>query len=129
MAKIENPHEFMKDREPLKPWCDTPDPTGAEDLPDECGAPPGVASLGQTGDWRVTRPVMPEDEQLCSHCCQCWMMCPEGAITLDDDLTPHIDYEFCKGCMICAEVCPRKCIGEVRETESSGEQPPPIPTP
>ena len=40
-----------------------------------------------------------------------------------------IDYEYCKGCLICVEVCPKKCIDEVRETESSGEQPPTIPTP
>ncbi len=129
MAKIDDPDAYMQDRQPYRRWCDEPAPTGADDLPDEAAAPPDVASLGQTGDWRVTRPVMPDDLELCNRCCQCWMMCPEAAITLDDDLTPHIDYEYCKGCMICAEVCPRKCIEEVRETESDGEPPPPIPTP
>ncbi len=129
MAKIENTDEFMRDRHPYAPWTDTPHPTGADDLPEETAAPPDVASLGQTGDWRVTRPVMPEDASRCNRCCQCWMMCPEAAILLDEDLTPRIDYEYCKGCMICAEVCPRKCIDEVRETDSSGDQPPTLPTP
>lgn len=129
MAKIDNPDDVMKDRTPYDPWREEPDPTGADDLPDETAAPPGVASLGRTGDWRVVRPVMPEDTELCSRCCQCWMMCPEGAITLDDDETPHIDYEYCKGCMICAEVCPKKCIDEVRETDTSDGPPPMPPTP
>ncbi|MBN1343436.1 MAG: 4Fe-4S binding protein [Phycisphaerae bacterium] len=119
----------MRSHEPVGPWRDTPSPTGAEDLADVPASPPDVASLGRTGDWRVTRPVMPEDVERCSRCCMCWMMCPEGAISLDEDQTPHIDYEFCKGCMICAEICPRKCIDEVRETEASGDQPPILPTP
>ncbi len=129
MAKIENPDDFMRDRSPHVSWSQDALPTGAADLPEETAAPPDVASLGRTGDWRVNRPVMPEDTELCSRCCQCWMMCPEGAITLDEDETPHIDYEYCKGCLICVEVCPKKCITEVRETESSGERPPVIPTP
>lgn len=129
MAKIKNPDEYMRDREPYRCWCDPICPTGASDLPDETGSPPDVASLGRTGDWRVTRPVMPDDPDECIRCCQCWMMCPEAAILLDDDLSPHIDYEFCKGCLICVEICPKKCIREVRETESPCEEPPTLPTP
>ncbi len=128
MAKIEDPEEFMRIRAELDPWCEEPAPTGAEDLPDETGTPPNRGSLGKTGDWRVSRPVMPEDIEQCSRCCMCWMMCPEGAISLDEDDTPYIDYEYCKGCLICVEVCPKKCIQESRESESSG-QPPTIPTP
>jgi len=129
MAKIENPDEYMRDRAFYEPWREVDETTGANDLPDEAASVPDRASLGPTGDWRVTRPVMPNEPSQCSRCCQCWMMCPEGVITLDDDRLPHIDYEYCKGCMICAEVCPRHCITEIRETESIGEQPPPIPTP
>jgi pyruvate ferredoxin oxidoreductase delta subunit len=129
MAKVENPDEFMRDRRPYTPWRDVDDTSGIGNLPDDPACPPSEASMGRTGDWRVSRPVMPSDADLCSRCCQCWMMCPEGVITLDDDLLPQIDYEYCKGCMVCAEVCPKKCITEVRETESGGDQPPPLPTP
>jgi pyruvate ferredoxin oxidoreductase delta subunit len=129
MAKIENPEQYMRDRSPYEPWGERPETEGISSLPDECGSPPGEASLGRTGDWRVTKPVMPSDPDQCSRCCQCWMMCPEGVITLDENLMPHIDYEYCKGCMVCVEVCPRECITEVRETEGSGGQPEPIPTP
>jgi len=126
MAKVQDPDEYMRDRRPYTPWRDWPATEGIGSLADEPGSPPGEASLGRTGDWRVTRPVMPSDPERCSRCCLCWMMCPEGVITLDEGLLPHIDYEYCKGCMICAEVCPRKCIGEVRESE--GGQPPPSPS-
>jgi pyruvate ferredoxin oxidoreductase delta subunit len=39
------------------------------------------------------------------------MYCPEGAI--DQNLT--IDLNFCKGCGICANECPKKAIEMVRE--------------
>ena len=32
--------------------------------------------------------------------------CPDVAINLDSDNFPHIDYDHCKGCMICYEECP-----------------------
>jgi pyruvate ferredoxin oxidoreductase delta subunit len=34
------------------------------------------------------------------------MYCPEGAI----DQNLEIDYNFCKGCGICANECPKKAI-------------------
>jgi pyruvate ferredoxin oxidoreductase delta subunit len=39
------------------------------------------------------------------------MYCPDAAI--DEDL--NIDLDFCKGCGICANECPKKAIDMVRE--------------
>ncbi|MCK5239384.1 MAG: 4Fe-4S binding protein, partial [Candidatus Thorarchaeota archaeon] len=37
------------------------------------------------------------------------------------DGTPHIDYDYCKGCGICSQVCPPKCIEMVRTGEAQKE--------
>jgi pyruvate ferredoxin oxidoreductase delta subunit len=39
------------------------------------------------------------------------MYCPDAAI--NEDL--EVDLDFCKGCGICAEECPKKAITMVRE--------------
>jgi 2-oxoacid:acceptor oxidoreductase delta subunit (pyruvate/2-ketoisovalerate family) len=45
------------------------------------------------------------------------MFCPEAAIIRNKDDTISIDYEYCKGCGICANVCKVKAITMERETE------------
>jgi pyruvate ferredoxin oxidoreductase delta subunit len=47
----------------------------------------------------------------------CWLYCPEAAITIDDDGMYGFDLFYCKGCGICAEECPKKCITMVVEEE------------
>jgi len=42
------------------------------------------------------------------------MYCPEGTIDVTDGKV-SIDYGYCKGCGICANVCPVKAIEMVRE--------------
>ena len=39
---------------------------------------------------------------------------PRPAIEIVDE-QPVINYDYCKGCGICAEECPRKCIVMVEE--------------
>ena len=46
------------------------------------------------------------------------MSCPEGAIALDDNDSPLIDYDVCKGCLICVEECPTHTIGKILEAEA-----------
>jgi pyruvate ferredoxin oxidoreductase gamma subunit len=61
-----------------------------------------------TGAWRADRPVWHEDK--CIHCFRCFIFCPDSAITFDPEtrkVTGH-DYKHCKGCGLCAEVCPDK---------------------
>lgn len=52
----------------------------------------------------------------CSLCENCYTFCPDSSVWRMD---PHeifeIDYEFCKGCGICAHECPSHFIEMVRE--------------
>ena len=62
-----------------------------------------------TGDWRTFRPV--RDPEKCNRCLLCYIFCPEGAIEWDpknEDV--RFNYDFCKGCGICANECPREAI-------------------
>lgn len=62
-----------------------------------------------TGLWRTMRPVI--DEDLCNRCSWiCSTLCPDAAIDVTDDRRPVIDYDHCKGCLLCAAVCPPHAI-------------------
>jgi pyruvate ferredoxin oxidoreductase delta subunit len=76
---------------------------------------PGSAKEFLTGDWRTERPE--RDEEKCSHCLICWIYCPDSAIIIEQGKIKKIDLDYCKGCGICAEVCPPKikAIKMVRE--------------
>lgn len=67
---------------------------------------PKAQSVGATGDWAVNQPVI--DYHKCTKCNICVMVCPEGAITLDQEDEQHfpvIDYQVCKGCNVCRHEC------------------------
>jgi len=55
-------------------------------------------------DWRVKKPVFNPNH--CIHCQFCWVYCPDTSIISKDKKFDHVDLEHCKGCGICAEVCP-----------------------
>lgn len=42
----------------------------------------------------------------CFHCDNCYAYCPENAIIKHEDGTLEINYDYCKGCGICATECP-----------------------
>jgi len=71
--------------------------------------------MGKTGSWRVFRPTLHKDK--CVKCLRCWIFCPEGAIKKNKDGTVSIDYDYCKGCGICANVCKVKAITIEREAK------------
>ena len=54
--------------------------------------------------WRVIKPVFNRD--ICIDCQNCWVWCPDSSILSRDKQMLGIDYDHCKGCEICVEVCP-----------------------
>jgi 2-oxoacid:acceptor oxidoreductase delta subunit (pyruvate/2-ketoisovalerate family) len=59
----------------------------------------------RTGGWRTG--VKPEaDLSRCVDCLLCWLYCPDSAVVLDGTAFAGFDLEVCKGCEICAEMCP-----------------------
>ncbi len=115
-----------------KKWLPTAQefPTGGA-LGLEVKTDAGLIGLGsfvenKTGSWRTFMPVA--DNSKCVNCKLCWFYCPEGAIEMlmnlpeseipagtgtDPKGNPKgikIDYDYCKGCGICANECPTKAI-------------------
>ncbi|MDR2963020.1 MAG: 4Fe-4S binding protein [Bacteroidales bacterium] len=62
--------------------------------------------------WRSERPVLVAER--CTLCYQCYMYCPEATVF---KITGAVDFDFdyCKGCGICAEVCAAKAITMIPE--------------
>jgi pyruvate ferredoxin oxidoreductase gamma subunit len=70
---------------------------------------PATSELANTGVWRTFKPVI--DYDLCTRCSWvCSTLCPDSAIDVAPDHTPRIDYDHCKGCMVCVAVCPPHAI-------------------
>jgi len=67
----------------------------------------GSSMKYKTGDWRASRPVV--DSNKCTNCLICWIYCPDAAINRGEKVV-EINYDFCKGCGICAAECPVKAI-------------------
>jgi pyruvate ferredoxin oxidoreductase gamma subunit len=67
----------------------------------------------RTGLWRTLRPEIDYDR-----CSKCWWVCstfcPDSAIAVENDI-PIIDYDHCKGCMICVGICPPHAINSIPE--------------
>ena len=86
-----------------------------------CGeSSPGIGEAGRTGEWRSARPVV--DNQKCAparkgkpSCFLCWLYCPDAVIRKTVPI--QINLEYCKGCGICAAVCPAQAIAMVNEEE------------
>jgi pyruvate ferredoxin oxidoreductase delta subunit len=76
------------------------------------------STLRLTGGWRNLKPVFVGAK--CTGCGMCVQYCPEGCISLVEvsgkrTKVARVDYDYCKGCMLCAAVCPLKGIEKTNE--------------
>jgi 2-oxoacid:acceptor oxidoreductase delta subunit (pyruvate/2-ketoisovalerate family) len=75
---------------------------------------PSEAPRPHTGGWRTG--VKPSLELAkCVNCLLCWLNCPDSAIVLEGTTFTGFDYDYCKGCEICAAVCPVDAIAMLAE--------------
>jgi pyruvate ferredoxin oxidoreductase gamma subunit len=102
-------------------WVELPFEEARRSAPDIHAAATSVQI--KTGAWRSMRPVI--DDALCKRCTWvCSTLCPDSAIRVEAG-RPVIDYDHCKGCLVCVAVCPPHAIRAVPEAEF---QEPPSPS-
>ncbi len=59
---------------------------------------------------------------LCNQCDNCYLFCPDLAVKKDSGpLGRHIDYDYCKGCGVCAVECPRNAMVLEEEAYEEGD--------
>lgn len=79
---------------------------------------PAKSKGDKTGAWRVQmRPKYLKKN--CIACKQCVYICPEGCISGTEKNAFDPDYTYCKGCGLCALVCPKKDIEMIEEKKES----------
>ena len=64
--------------------------------------------------WRTEKPTICENT--CIGCWHCYLCCPDGVILKNGKII-EIDYDFCKGCGICARICPKQAITMTKENK------------
>jgi pyruvate ferredoxin oxidoreductase gamma subunit len=75
----------------------------------------------RTGLWRTLRPVV--DRERCHRChWVCSTFCPDAAVLVGAEGYPEIDYDHCKGCLVCVAVCPSHAIRAVPERGAGAER-------
>lgn len=105
---------------PARPrWIELPAESADVSAPDIHAAATSV--LVNTGLWRTLRPVL--DPELCHRChWVCSTLCPDGVIAVSKDGLPEIDYEHCKGCLVCVAACPTHAISAISEVEARRQE-------
>ena len=88
-------------------------PRTKEEMPKGPCVPTGILVEINAG-WRTFRPVI--DSFKCVKCQKCWLICPDGVIDRTG-CSYQVDYNFCKGCGLCANECPVHAIKMVKEGE------------
>jgi pyruvate ferredoxin oxidoreductase gamma subunit len=82
---------------------------------------PATSVQVPTGLWRTMRPVIDYDR--CKRCAWiCGTLCPDSAISVNAAGYPEIDYQHCKGCLICMTSCPSHAIRAIPEPEAGAAE-------
>ncbi len=75
---------------------------------------PATSEQVPTGLWRTMRPIIDYDR--CKRCAWiCSTLCPDSTIRVNAAGYPEIDYQHCKGCLICLASCPSHAIRALPE--------------
>ncbi len=69
--------------------------------------------VSKNAGWRTFRPEVRLDD--CVGCLRCYLVCPDGVISKTEDGKVQIDYDFCKGCGVCAHECKPNAIDMIKE--------------
>lgn len=89
----------------FKSWKDLPEGAIVRDVP--------TSPEFKTGDWKSRTPKYIPDK--CTHDLLCWLYCPDSAIHVKNGEIEKFDLDYCKGCGICANICPQNAIEMVEE--------------
>lgn len=89
----------MSVRPPVIPWAT---PQALSNYPEWPHAPSGILVEGHAS-WRQALPQI--DNTQCKKCLQCYLLCPDAAISVSEDNKFVIDLELCKGCGVCIREC------------------------
>lgn len=81
-----------------------------KDIPLPIAVPGNLQTIN--AGFRSFRPVL--DNAKCVSCMMCYVMCPDGCIYSEQEQLV-IDYDYCKGCGICAQECKVKAIEMISE--------------
>ena len=88
---------------------------------------PGSTIVNKPGGWRTFKPVYDHDKCLGNKCGKCELLCPDASVDPDESIPiPEekkskiqfffkFNYDFCKGCGICANECPNGAIEMILE--------------
>ncbi|MCX6060786.1 MAG: 4Fe-4S dicluster-binding protein [Pseudomonadota bacterium] len=76
----------------------------ATTLPEDRAYSKSSSFTASVADWRIEKPLFNKD--YCIDCQFCWVYCPDMSIIARDKKMVGIDFDHCKGCGICVEVCP-----------------------
>ncbi len=76
----------------------------ATTLPEDRPYSQSSSFTASVADWRIEKPLFNKD--YCIDCQFCWVYCPDMSIIARDKKMVGIDFDHCKGCGICVEVCP-----------------------
>lgn len=69
---------------------------------------PATTWQHHTGRWKWSTPLYKKEK--CIKCLRCWWSCPDAAIVRLDDDYMRWELDYCKGCGICADICPVSAI-------------------